>query len=65
MNPVFDADHFSPRQLGPSIATVGLRDAEDISTMLGFAKFTTGTASLEELEKHLAFRVNMMLGLHE
>ena len=65
MNPVFDSDHFSPRQLGRSIATVGLRDAKDIATMLGFAKFTAGTASLDELETYLAFRVNAMLGRDE
>ncbi len=61
MNPVFDSDHFAPRQLGRSIATVGLRDAEDIATMLGFAKFTSGTASLEELNNYLSFQVKNML----
>jgi len=65
LNPVFDSDHFSPRQLGGSIPTVGLRDAEDIATMLGFAKLTSGTASLDELEKYLDFRVKMMLGFNE
>lgn len=61
MNPVFDADHFAPRRLGPTIATVGLRDAEDIPTMLGFARFTAGTATLADLEQYLAIRVNRML----
>lgn len=61
MNPVFDADHFAPRRLGPTIATVGLRDAEDIPTMLGFARFTAGTATLAELERYLAIRVKRML----
>ncbi|WP_299462944.1 hypothetical protein [uncultured Gimesia sp.] len=61
MNPVFDADHFAPRRLGTTIPTVGLRDAEDIPTMLGFARFTVGTASLKELEEYLALRVNRML----
>ncbi|MCA9023326.1 MAG: hypothetical protein KDA74_24425, partial [Planctomycetaceae bacterium] len=61
MNPVFDADHYAPRRLGATIPTVGLRDAEDIPIMLGFAKFTAGTATLEELEQYLAFRVNRML----
>jgi len=65
LNPVFDADHFSPRQLGRSIATVGLRDAEDIATMLGFAKFALGSASLNELETYLAFRACKMLGDNE
>tara|TARA_R110002095_G_scaffold179193_2_gene156412 strand:- start:33196 stop:34665 length:1470 start_codon:yes stop_codon:yes gene_type:complete len=61
MNPVFDADHYAPRRLGATIPTVGLRDAEDIPTMLGFAKFTAGAATLDELEEYLAFRVNRML----
>lgn len=65
MNPVFDADHFAPRRLGPSIATVGLRDAEDIPTMLGFARFTAGTAKLSDLEQYLAIRVNRMLESNE
>ncbi len=65
MNPVFDSDHYAPRQLGQTIATVGLRDAEDIATMLGFAKFTAGTSSLAELERYLAYRVSMKLGRNE
>ncbi|WP_197998691.1 hypothetical protein [Gimesia aquarii] len=65
MNPVFDADHFAPRRLGPTIATVGLRDAEDIPTMLGFARFTAGTATLADLEQYLAIRVNRMLNSDE
>lgn len=56
MNPVFDADHYSPRVLGPAIATIGLRDAEDIATMLGFARFARGAASLSELETYLQYR---------
>ena len=62
MNPVFDSDHFAPRPLGSAIATVGLRDAEDTATMLGFARFAGGTASLAELETYLAIRTQQMLG---
>lgn len=65
MNPVFDADHYSPRRLGPTIPTVGLRDAEDIPTMLGFARFTAGTTKLEDLEAYLSHRVNRMLNSDE
>ena len=61
VNPVFDSDHFSPRPLGGPIATVGLRDAEDLATMLGFARFASGTAPLAELESYLTHRVQQML----
>lgn len=60
-NPVFDSHHFSPRTLGASIPTVGLRDAEDAGTMLGFARFASGQGTLSELEDYLAERVQRML----
>lgn len=63
LNPVFDSDRFQPRPLGPSIPTVGLRDAEDIPTMLDFARYAEGTASLTELEKRLEERACFFLGL--
>ncbi len=62
LNPVFDSERFAPRGLGPAIATVGLRDAEDLLTMLGFARFAEGSAALAELEKYLATRVSQLLG---
>ncbi len=60
-NPVFNADDFSLRTLSSYIPTVGLRDAEDLPTMLGFARFADGSASLRELEAYLAQRVQQML----
>ncbi|MBW4618507.1 MAG: hypothetical protein KME17_03850 [Cyanosarcina radialis HA8281-LM2] len=60
-NPVFNADDFSLRPLSPAIPTVGLRDAEDLPTMLGFARFASGAAPLEELEQYLETRVQQML----
>ena len=54
LNPVFDSDHFSPKPFGEAIATVGLRDAEDLATMLGFARFASGAAKLDELKQHLS-----------
>lgn len=62
VNPVFDAQHYAPRSLGPSIPTVGLRSAEDLLTMLGFARFAAGHAPLSELEDYLACRVEKQLG---
>lgn len=60
-NPVFDSDRLMPRSLGPSIATLGLRDAEDLLTMLGFARFADGSAPLSELEQYLEARVPRLL----
>ncbi len=57
LNPVFDAEHFEPRAIGPALPTVGLRDAEDIPTVLGFARFADGMAPLSELESYLDRRV--------
>jgi len=61
MNPVFDSENYSPRSLGKHIPTLGLRDAEDLLTMIGFARFADGTAPLSELEHYLEFRVNQLL----
>jgi hypothetical protein len=61
-NPVFNSDDFSLRPLSSYIPTVGLRDAEDLPTMLGFARFAEGSAPLSELEAYLAERVKQMLG---
>ena len=60
-NPVYNADDFSLHPLSPVIPTVGLRDAEDLPTMLGFARFAEGSASLAELESYLAERVKQLL----
>ena len=61
VNPVFDAEHYAPRAIGPALPTVGLRDAEDLLTMLGFARFADGTAPLSELEEYLEARMLRML----
>ncbi|MBV6625233.1 MAG: hypothetical protein KI793_20290 [Rivularia sp. (in: Bacteria)] len=57
-NPVFNSDDFSVRSLCADIPTVGLRDAEDLPTMLSFAQFANGSASLSDLENYLANRVS-------
>ncbi|MBW4562379.1 MAG: hypothetical protein KME32_14745 [Mojavia pulchra JT2-VF2] len=64
-NPVFNSEDFSLRALSPTIPTVGLRDAEDLPTMLGFARFADGSAALSELEAYLAERVQQMLASDE
>ncbi|GEN11609.1 hypothetical protein SAMN05443572_10529 [Myxococcus fulvus] len=61
VNPVFDAEEYAPRSFGAAVATVGVRDAEDVPTVLGFARFAEGTASLAELERYLSGRVDSWL----
>lgn len=60
-NPVLDAENLSPRTLGPALPTLGLRDAEDLLTLIGFARFADGTAPLGELERYLALRMERLL----
>ena len=61
VNPVFDSERFAPRTLGSALPTIGLRDAEDLLTGIGFARFADGTAPLAELESYLAQRVPQLL----
>lgn len=61
-NPVFDATDYAPKALGAPIPTLGLRDAEDVLTVLGFARFAAGLAPLAELEAYLAARERSFLG---
>jgi len=56
MNPVFDSEGYEPRALSRVIPSVGLRDAEDIPTMIAFARFACGDAPLHELEDYLGRR---------
>ncbi|WP_293256079.1 hypothetical protein [Nannocystis sp.] len=64
VNPVFDAPHLGPKPLDRSVPTVGLRDAEDLATVLAFARFADGGTSLAELEDYLAARANALLSRH-
>lgn len=54
INPVFDAEHFSPKRLGESLLTIGLREAEDLPASIRFAKFAAGEASQAQLEAFLS-----------
>jgi hypothetical protein len=64
VNPVFDAPHFGPRPLDPSVPTVGLRDAEDLPTVLAFARFADGGLSMAELEDYLQVRAQAFIARH-
>jgi hypothetical protein len=58
LNPVFDATAFMPRALGPSVPTVGIRDASELQVKLAFARFTHGDLPLSALEAWLEDRWN-------
>ena len=70
-NPVFDPEHFSPKLLGVGqtsgtsqaslLTTIGLRDAEDLGALMGFARFASGEASQTELENYLGRLADDML----
>lgn len=64
-NPVFDAEMLTVQSLSPHAPAVGLRDADDLSTALGFARFAAGQSELSELEAYLAGRVQAFLKLKE
>ncbi len=64
-NPVFDPDTFAPYILSPYIPTLGIREAEDLPTLVNFARFADGDVSLKELEDYLALRVQQMLTTSE
>lgn len=61
VNPVFDAEGYSPRAISPHVPTVGLRDAEDLPTMIGFARLASGDAPLSELMTYLEGRAARLL----
>lgn len=63
-NPVFEATELGLRGLGPAAPTLGLRDAEDLPTMLEFARFAAGSIALGELEACLDRRVAELLARH-
>ncbi len=61
LNPVYDSDTFDVRRLAPGVATVGVRDAEDVAALVELARFSTGEATFDDLRQHLTGRVNRFL----
>ncbi|MBZ9711998.1 hypothetical protein [Deinococcus multiflagellatus] len=61
VNPVFDAEMLTVRSLSPDLPAVGLRDADDLPTALGFAHFAAGGAEVSDLETYLLERVRAFL----
>ncbi|MBI5517807.1 MAG: hypothetical protein HY909_28810 [Deltaproteobacteria bacterium] len=65
LNPAFDGERLMPRTVSPRVPTVGLREPEDLATVLGFARFAEGTGTLRELEGYLDARVQRFLARAE
>jgi len=62
VNPVFEATSFGAASFGPSAPMVSVRDAEDVLTALGFARFADDKATLGELARYLDGRVEEFFG---
>ncbi|WTW98483.1 hypothetical protein OG216_36400 [Streptomycetaceae bacterium NBC_01309] len=56
LNPVYDADDFGVKRLAESVPTVGVRDAEDVPTLVELARFAEGRAGFHELDHYLTAR---------
>lgn len=61
LNPVFDAQTFTPKGLGVALPTVGVRDVDEVPMLLTLALFASGGASLAELEGHFEARARAFL----
>jgi hypothetical protein len=57
-NPVFNANDYELKQISTLVPTIGIRDAEDLPTILAFMRFADGRGSLSELENYLLNRVH-------
>ncbi|MDK0519104.1 hypothetical protein [Streptomyces sp. ML-6] len=53
VNPVYDADGFDVRRLAPSVPTAGIRDAEDLPTLVEIAQFAEGRTGPAALYAYL------------
>lgn len=62
LNPVYDADGFDVRRLAPCVPTAGVRDAEDLPSLVEIARFAEGRTGLAELRAYLDRRVALFLG---
>ncbi|WP_394845568.1 hypothetical protein LZC95_52125 [Pendulispora brunnea] len=61
VNPVFDAESYAPKSFCPAVPTMGIRDAEDLPTLVLFARFASDDATLESVIEHLDRRVRHFL----
>lgn len=61
LNPAFDAEMLTVRAFSPLLPAVGLRDVDDLPTVLSFAFYASAEGKLSELEAYLALRVRQFL----
>lgn len=62
LNPVYDASEYATKAIHPAMVTLGIRDAEGLPTLLGFARFIDGSAGLPELQALLEVRARELVG---
>ncbi|HVI01684.1 MAG TPA: hypothetical protein VM869_23370, partial [Enhygromyxa sp.] len=62
LNPVYDASEYATKAIHPAMITLGIRDAEGLPTLLGFARFIAGSAGLVELQALLEARARELVG---
>ncbi|GAA2413039.1 hypothetical protein GCM10010191_23430 [Actinomadura vinacea] len=62
LNPVYDADDFDVRRLAPTVPTAGIRDAEDLPTLVELARFAEGRVGLDDIRAYLDERVALFTG---
>ncbi len=65
VNPVFEAANFGSASFGPIVPMVTVRDAEDVVTALGFARFADDKATIDVLRAYLDGRVREFLQRRE
>jgi hypothetical protein len=61
LNPVYDADDFDVRRLAPTVPTAGIRDAEDLPTLVELARLAEGRTGMDDVRAYLAQRVARFL----
>lgn len=61
LNPVYEHEAFAPRTLCAAVPTLGIREVDDLPTLLAFARFAHGDATMHELETTLDTRVTGFL----
>ncbi len=61
LNPVYDATDFTVRRLSLVAPTVGVRDAEDMPTLVELARFAEGRTGFHALDRYLKDRQDQFL----
>ncbi|MEU7529921.1 hypothetical protein AB0A74_29625 [Saccharothrix sp. NPDC042600] len=61
LNPVYDAGDYDVKRLTRDVPSVGIRNAEDLPTLVEFARFTEGRAGYASLSAHFTDRVTRFL----